>query len=335
MNSVENERYLGDILSNDSKINLNIQDRQNKGLGYVNQIMSMLKEISFGVYHFSMAIMFRTTILLNGMLCSSEALHGIKNTHIEQLESVDTFLFKSVFQSPFSTPIAAYYLETGAIPIRFVLIGRRLMYLWTILQKNEEELVSKVYQAQKLFPVKDDFIHQIKEDMDDLGLDLEDEIIKKMKKTKFKTLVNSKIREAAHSYLIQKKEKLSKLKNMSPNYQLKEYLTTNRLSTSEKQLLFKLRTHMIPVKCNFSSMYKDDLSCRLCDFNTDESQEHVLICPTLATHSNVDSVKYMDIYDDQNLEKQVNAVKYWSTLMKTRTIKLNEKKLLSREAKCT
>ena len=68
------------------------------------------------------------------------------------------FLFKSVFQSPFSTPIAAYYLETGAIPIRFVLIGRRLMYLWTILQKNEEELVSKVYQAQKLFPVKDDFV---------------------------------------------------------------------------------------------------------------------------------------------------------------------------------
>ena len=77
----------------------------------------------------------------------------------------------------------------GAISIRFVLIGRRLMYLWTILQKNEEELVSKVYQAQKLFPVKDDFIHQIKEDMNDLGLDIEDEMIKNMKKKKFKTLV--------------------------------------------------------------------------------------------------------------------------------------------------
>ena len=53
----------------------------------------------------------------------------------------------------------------GAISIRFVLKGRRLMYLWTILQKNEEELVSKVYQTQKLFPVKDDFIHQVKKDM--------------------------------------------------------------------------------------------------------------------------------------------------------------------------
>ena len=94
MESVERERYLGDILSKDLKINYNIQDRQNKGYGYVNQISSMLKEISFGLYHFSMAMLFRTTILLNGMLCSSEALHGITNTHIAQLESVDTMLFK-------------------------------------------------------------------------------------------------------------------------------------------------------------------------------------------------------------------------------------------------
>ena len=313
---------------------MNIQDRQNKGVGYVNQILSMLKEISFGVHHFSMAMLFRTTILINGMLCSSEALHGIKNLHIEQLESVDTMLLKSVFQSPFSTPIAAYYLETGAIPLRFVLKGRRLMYLWTILQKSEDELVTKVYQAQKLFPVKDDFIYQIQEDMNDLGMEFEDNTIKNMKKAEFKKLVNSKIREAAHSYLLQEKERLSKLKNLSSEYQLKEYLQTNRLSTSEKQLLFKLRTRMIPVKCNFPSMYKDDLSCRLCNSNTNESQEHVLFCPGLVTHTNEDSVKYMDIFD-QDLDKQVKAVKYWNLLLKTRAIKLNEINLLFREAKCT
>ena len=129
MESVNKERYLGDILSNNSKINYNIQDRMNKGTGYVNQILSLLKEVSFGFYHFSMAMVFRTTMLINGMLCSSEALYGITKTHVEQLESVDKFLFKSVFQSPCSMPIATYYLETGSIPIRFLLKGRRLMYL--------------------------------------------------------------------------------------------------------------------------------------------------------------------------------------------------------------
>ena len=42
------------------------------------------------------------------------------------------------------------------------------MYLRTILQKKEDELVSKVYQAQKIFPIKDDFVNQIKEDMDEI-----------------------------------------------------------------------------------------------------------------------------------------------------------------------
>ena len=120
-------------------------------------------------------------------------------------------------------------------------------------------------------------------------------------------MVNTKLREAAHSYLLQKKDILSKLKNLSSDYQLKEYLQTDSLSTSEKQLLFKLRTRMIPVKCNFPSM-QDDLSCNLCNSNTNESQEHVLICPGLGTHANEDSVKYMDIFD-QNLEKQVKAEK--------------------------
>ena len=233
MLTTNHEKYLGEIISSNGKLENKIAERFNKGLGIVNEIIGTLKEISFGVYYFNMALMFRTTILVNGMLNSSEALYGIKNTHIEQLESIDTMLFKSVFQSPFSTPIAAYYLETGAIPLRFILKGRRLMYLWNILQKNEDELVTKVYNAQKLFPVKDDFFFQIKEDMDDLGLDLEEEAIKNMKKVKFKNLVNGKIRDAAQSYLIQKKENLSKLKNISCRFELKEYLTTNRLSTSE------------------------------------------------------------------------------------------------------
>ena len=200
------------------------------------------------------------------------------------------------------------------------------------LQKNDEELVSKVYKAQKLFPVKDDFINQINEDKEDIGLNLEDDDIKGMKKSQFKSVVKEKIKEAAHGYLIQKKERLSKLSNLSSEFDLKEYLTTDRLSTQEKQLLFKLRTHMIPVKGNFSSMYKDDMSCRLCNLNSDESQEHTFACPILTQSS--DSVKYMDIFD-QDLDKQIKAVKHWNKLLKTRTIKLKEMNLLPGEARCT
>ena len=75
MKTVPNERYLGDILSSDSKNDLNIADKLKKGIGYVNQIVSILKEKSFGFYFFEHAIQLRNAKLINGMLCSAEAIH--------------------------------------------------------------------------------------------------------------------------------------------------------------------------------------------------------------------------------------------------------------------
>ena len=199
---------------------------------------------------------------------------------------------------------------------------------------EDDELVSKVYKAQKLFPVKDDFVHQINEDKEEIGLLISESEMKNMKKTSFKSLVKDKIRSSAHSYLVQKKESLSKLNNLTTDFSLKEYLSTDKLSTTEKQLLFKLRTRMIPVKGNFSSMYKEDMSCRLCNLNLTESQELLLSCTSLTHANESSSIKYLDIFHP-NLEKQISAVKHWNMLLKTRTIKLNELKLLSGEARCT
>ena len=123
---------------------------------------------------------------------------------------------------------------------------------------------------------------------------------------------------------------------LTSDFSFKEYLASDLISTTKKQLLFKLRTRMIHVKGNYSSMYKDDISCDLCNTNSVESQEHILVCPFLVNSNDSErcSVQYMDIFS-HNLDKQIAAVKYWSKLLKARTIKLNEMKLLSGEARST
>ena len=83
--------------------------------------------------------------------------------------------------------------------------GARVTYLWNILQKTDNELVTKVYNAQKLLPVKDDWIFTIKEDLEFLDIPFDEENIRRTKKETFKKLVNSKIREASHSSLLQEK----------------------------------------------------------------------------------------------------------------------------------
>ena len=75
MKTASSETYLGDVLTSDSKITANIQSRCDKGQGIINQSVSMLQEVSFGYYYFEIALMFRNSMFLNGILCSSEALY--------------------------------------------------------------------------------------------------------------------------------------------------------------------------------------------------------------------------------------------------------------------
>ena len=171
MNTTDSEKYLGNILSINGKIDQNINDRFAKGVGKTNEIISILQEVSFGPHYFETAKLFRNSILISSMLCSSEALLGITKAHIEKLEQADRIFFRRLFEVPRSTAIESFYLELSVVPVRFLLVCRRLNFYWNILQKGEEELVRKVFNTQKLFPVKNDFICQIESDLESCNID--------------------------------------------------------------------------------------------------------------------------------------------------------------------
>ena len=143
MKTASSEKYLGEIINCNAKIDENIQSRKNKGIGSVNNIISMIEEISFGEHTFEIALLFRSAMLINSMLCSSEVLYGITNAHIQTLEECDKYLFTRMFNVPITCSYEAYFLETGALPIKYILTGRRLIYYWTLLNKPESEIVKK------------------------------------------------------------------------------------------------------------------------------------------------------------------------------------------------
>ena len=70
---------------------------------------------------------------------------------------------------------------------------------------------------------------------------------------------------------------------------------------------------------NYPNLYKSDLICSLCDSNSIENQQHVLVCPSLIVHSST-KIQYTDIFSD-NTEKQIEAVKHWNNVLKLRKIK--------------
>ena len=129
MEKVEQEIYLGDIVSSYGKNHKNMLSRKNRGTGVVTQIMTKLEEVCFGKYFFQVAITWRSTYLISSLLTNAEAWFNVIQTDIDLLESVDEGLLRKILETPSSTPIEMLYLELGVIPIRYIIKERRLNFL--------------------------------------------------------------------------------------------------------------------------------------------------------------------------------------------------------------
>ena len=194
MSSSDSEKYLGDVITSNAKIDENIKMRHDKGIGICNDILSILKEVSFGVYHFEMGLLFRTSQLLNGILFNTEALFSITDKYVLLLEDCDKYLLRSLFNAEMGTPIESLFMETATVPLRFVLQGRRIMYYWTILKKEENELVKRVFIAMKEFRSKNDWLTLSESDLQSWYIQHTEAEIKAMSRYKFKTPVNKKMK---------------------------------------------------------------------------------------------------------------------------------------------
>jgi hypothetical protein len=100
-------------------------------------------------------------------------------------------------------------------------------------------------------------------------------------------------------------------------------LDDKRFSRSEIELLFALRTEMVPdIKKNFSSQYGSDLLCELCSLHTD-CQENLLSCVKLSSQVEIPcDVEYADIF--KNTDKQLRIVKIFKKLLRAREILKHE-----------
>ena len=256
MASSNQEKYIGDIISDDGKNTANIAARKAKWFGIAGDILAILNAIPFGKYQTEAGIYMRNGMLINGMLTNSEIWYGITTDELKQLESVDEYLLRKILRGHSKTSIELIYLETGTIPIRYLLKARRINYLRTILNRDPSELTSRVYFAQKRRPVKDDWYIAVQSDLKEL--ELMEENVKGMTKVIFKKCLKQKLLKAALNYL--ENIRLNHKKGSNLNYsklECQSYLKWNDLNMTEKSLLFRLRTETTDVRTNFSSKYAD------------------------------------------------------------------------------
>ena len=143
-------------------------------------------------------------------------------------------------------------------------MARRLNYFHHVLTVKPQELIARVYAAQKRRPVKDDWYLSVQNDLKEAQIELDDESIRKMKKNTFKNLVRNKIRKLAFESLKILKEGHSKGQEINyKQFEIQRYIKSEQLTAKQKSLLFNLRYRMVPnIKTNFRNMFVD-MKCRL------------------------------------------------------------------------
>ena len=277
INKVDSEKYVGDIISHTGKHTPNTKVRRSKGIGIVNEITSILDNLCLGQYYFHVAMILRPVMLLSVLLFNADAWLRLTKSDITKLEKVDEMLLRKILKTPITTPIVALYLETGAIPVRFWIKQKRILFLHHILTRPKESLISQVFWAQIKKPAKGDWCTVVAEDLSSLGLHLKLDEIAGMSKEAIKSKVKTNIKEVAFDFLVTAKKSLTKLADLSyDKLSIQSYLLDPQISSRHKRLLFQWRTRMIKVNWNYGLK----IQCPLC-LDCPDTQEHLLKCTKL------------------------------------------------------
>jgi hypothetical protein len=196
----------------------------------------MLNDVFFGPFYIEVGLILRSSLCINSILLNSEAWYGLSKAEIEQLEAVDKSLLRRIMEAPACIPSPMLYLELGCIPIRFIIMSKRLMFLQYLLQQEEDSLPKILFVAQMENPVKGDWILQVRKDMEEVEINVTMEEIQIMSIENFKAKVKTSIIKAAIKYLNGEKAIMSKIMHISHEaLEHQHYLSPTTLEVSEYQ----------------------------------------------------------------------------------------------------
>ena len=179
MHESKKEKYFGDIIDTTGNQRATIKDRKSKGYGIVNQVIAITKEAPLGKWRVKSGLLMRNAWLVNSLLYNAEAWHGIVKDDTELFSRVDESLLAGLVSAHQKVPKEAIYLETGTVPIKYIWAARRLIYLQAILKRDKNELIRRVYDAQKANPKQGDFVLLVQNNAELVNLVLQEEAIEK------------------------------------------------------------------------------------------------------------------------------------------------------------
>ena len=162
----------------------------------------------------------------------------------------------------------------------FVLASKRLHFLHTVLSRSDNEMTKKIYIGQRNLPIKGDWVNQVEEDLEKIGIKMDDLEISLMKKSLFKIMVRICVRIACFNSLTEIQQTHTKINNIKyVKFRLQRYLNNDNFTTDERSTLINIRENSVnSFKMCTLSIYRNNTNCKLGCLD-DDIINHCMICP--------------------------------------------------------
>ena len=181
-------------------------------MGNVNRIVMAFSERAYGKHTFKAAKLMREAILVSGLLTNAESWINLTKKNLEELEKPDIILLRKIISQSGNPAKCFMQLELGIIPVKYIIMQKRMNFLNYILHESKESMLRQVFDALKEDSRKGDFKELTDKDRIELQIELEDEEIEGISKVAWKKYVKKKVKSAAFQYLLSENSSKEKTK---------------------------------------------------------------------------------------------------------------------------
>ena len=187
MNKVNEQKYLGFVISSDGSNMNNIEAKEKRAIGIIKTIQYLIT--SLGKYTIECGIIYLNSLLRSSILYAAETMYNIKEDEYRHIERIEEDLLRKFFKIERGCPIYMLYFEAGHIPARIAIKRMKIVFFRYILTQKENSLLYQFLMAQKKKPTKGDWYSEVINYMEEFEIIMSEEDIKKMPEVPFKALV--------------------------------------------------------------------------------------------------------------------------------------------------
>ena len=230
----------------------------------------------------------------------------------------DTMLHRALLSTSGNPCRVFMCLELGVIPVKYVIMAKRLNILHYILSEHITSTLRQVYDTMKFDSRKGDFSQLVNQDMVDLDMIMREEEIRSFTKGKWKMTISKKLKEFVFAKLVYENSKQENTKHiLFEELKLNKYLHYNR-NQSLSKIIFSVRSKTLDLKTLQPWKYFDNL-CVLCE----KKAETILHFMTCNSYKNIAPESDWELIYENNTDKQFEIAENISKRLKQRRTKID------------